>query len=183
VIESLGWRAAAGRCAVQRTLVVRAPIDAALEFLGHAGEVPAHRGPGGGRVARDERREDGLVVGERLLSQRRGVEVLFELGPEVPVTLVPQILDGQRQRGIAGGRGDRNVKGAIGRVPSLRIVGEFAHPRDQRPQLGDARGADRAGGLGADLALDETARLQQVERRRAAVARRPVGLAGSLGAE
>ena len=109
-----------------------------------------HRRAGGSAVARGQRRDDRGMIGQRLLAQRRRVKVLLDLRPQLAATLLPQRVDDERERAVAGGVRDCNVKIAVGSVALLEIVAVVAHAFDRVPQPRDQRQPVRAERQGAD---------------------------------
>src|SRR5207244_12274915 len=103
-------------------------------------------------------RADRGMIGQRLLPQLRRVKVLLDLRPELAATLLPQRVDDERERAVAGGVRDCSVKIAVGRVALLEIVAVVAHAFDRVPQSLDFRLADATGSERGDFALDQPAR-------------------------
>ncbi len=112
-------------------------VHAALEFAHDAGDVPVHRGPRRVGIARRDRREDRRVVADRLPRERFGVEMLLHPPPELGA-LVPQPLDDELERAVAGGLGDAEVEVAVGLLADRR--NRRRAPPSARPPAAGRRG-------------------------------------------
>ena len=156
---------------VLRPLGFRAPIDVARNSWA------CLRVPALGRAAAASRAMSAPVARGRRASspQGRGVEVLssWSRGPVPLVHRSSTVASAWNAGGAAIA-----VKGAIGASDAGSRRTAHARPGSQLA----SRGADRAGRLGADLALDEAARRNR-SNGAPAVARRPAGLADSFGSE
>ncbi len=84
--------------------------------------------------------------------------------------LVPQPVDDERERAVAGGLGDADMEVAVGCVALLEIVAVRAHPRDARRATRQSAACESpARGERGDLAFDQLARGQELEGPRAVV--------------
>ncbi len=86
------------------------------------------------------------------------------LRPQLAAPLVPQRIDDQRERAIVRGFGDSDVEGAIGCVSLIEFVTVGPHPVDGLAKRVESRPANAAGGERRDLAFDQTARREKLER-------------------
>ena len=106
---------------------------------------------------------------ERALAHLLGVEVGLDARPELALALLPEPLHHERERAVAGGRGDAHVEFAVGGVALGEVVGEFAHAHDRLAQRSDVGLLDGPRGERRDLAFDQTPGGKQLERTRAFV--------------
>src|SRR6266508_3963286 len=155
------------------TLLRRAPavVKTALKFAHDAREMPVHCGARALRVARCDGIENCRVIADRFPRKLRRMKMSLQAPPQFRA-LVPQPFDHKLQRAVARRLGDAQVEFAVARLARREIVDVPLHVQDapsQVVEVGMRRHRCRHCG---DLALDELARLQQLERSRPCIARR-----------
>jgi hypothetical protein len=139
-------------------------LPAARELGIDALQVSAHRVPRLAQIVGGERLVDRAMIVHRRHLQRRRLEVLLHEPPHRAAPAIPEILDDRLEDGVSGRCSDPYVEVAVELGKILVLLLQPLHLGERGAnagQVGDGRLARRHR---RDLALDQPARAEQLER-------------------
>src|SRR5208282_331803 len=143
-------------------------FQAALKLAHDPGDMAVHRRASRFRIARFDRAQYDHVVANGLARQVGGVKVLLQASPQFGA-LLPQPGDGELERAVAGRLGDAEMEFAVARLAYGEILDVGLHSLHAAAQVIEVLRRNPRRRQRRDFALDELARLQQLEGPRAGV--------------